>query len=66
MIQAEEKYGTHTMTLRDLRHSAATHWRLKKVPLDIIQKLLGHSTQEMTDQYYADVDLHQVVNMVKR
>jgi integrase len=66
MGEAEEKYGTRTMTLRDLRHSAATHWRLRKVPLDIIQKLLGHSTQEMTDQYYADVDLHQVVNMVKR
>ncbi len=54
------------MTLRDLRHSAATEWRRKKVGLDLIQKLLGHSTQKVTDDFYADVDLHQVVEMMRK
>jgi len=66
MKQAQTKYGTRNMTLRDLRHSAATHWRLRKVPLDIIRRLLGHTSQEMTDRFYADVDLHQVVEMVRK
>lgn len=66
MKQANEKYGTRMMTLRDLRHSAATRWRRNKVPLDIIRLLLGHSTQEITDRYYAEPDLHQVVDMVRK
>ena len=65
MDQAVKKYGTRTMTTRDLRHSAATRWRLKRVPLDLIRKLLGHSTQKTTDTFYADVDLHQVANMLR-
>ena len=66
MKQAHEKYGTRMMTLRDLRHSAGTMWRQKQVPLDIIKKLLGHSSQEVTDRFYAEADLHQVVGMIKR
>jgi integrase len=66
MKQAHEKYGTRMMTLRDLRHSAGTMWRQKQVPLDIIRKLLGHSSQEVTDRFYAEADLHQVVGMVRK
>ena len=66
MEQAVTKYNTRPMTLRDLRHSAATMWRLKKVPLDIIRRLLGHSDAETTETFYADIDLHEVVNMVRR
>ncbi len=66
MDQAEKKYGTRRITLRNLRHSAATRWRLKKVPLDLIRRLLGHSTQDITDAFYADVDVHQVVEMVRK
>ena len=65
MKQAQEKYGTRAMTLRDLRHSFATHLRQHKVPLDIIRRLLGHSTQEITDQFYADLSPHDIVEIVR-
>ncbi len=65
MIEAVQKYSTRPMTLRDLRHSAATMWA-KRIPLNMVRKLLGHSSQEVTERFYADVDVHQVVEMIKR
>jgi integrase len=39
-------------TLHSLRHTYATMLREKGVPLDIVQKLLGHSSYRTTDENY--------------
>ena len=65
MKLAIKECGTRRMTLRDLRHSAATKWA-KKVSLDIVRRLLGHSSQKTTETFYADIDLHRVVDMVRK
>jgi integrase len=63
--QAMEKYGTRSMTLRDLRHSAATHWRRSGISLDLIAKILGHSDSRVTDRFYADVSTHELIPIVR-
>ena len=42
-----EQYSLHS-----LRHTYATHLRQKGVPLDIVQKLLGHASSRTTDESY--------------
>ena len=39
-------------TLHSLRHTYATHLRSQGVPLDIVQKLLGHASPLTTDKNY--------------
>jgi integrase len=39
-------------SLHSLRHTYATHLRSQGVPLDIIQKLLGHSSPITTEKHY--------------
>lgn len=38
-------------TWHDLRHTAASWMRQRKVPIDIIQKILGHTDIESTMRY---------------
>jgi len=38
--------------LHSLRHTYATHLRSKAIPLDIVQKLLGHTSPLVTSQSY--------------
>jgi integrase len=46
-------------SLHSLRHTYATHLRQKEVPIDIVQKLLGHSSPRTTsDNYDHSVALH--------
>jgi integrase len=65
MRQANEKYGTRMMTLRDLRHSAATRWRRAGARIEDIQKLLGHSDSRVTTEFYADVATHDLIPIVR-
>jgi integrase len=65
MVQAVQKYSTRGMTLRDLRHSAATSWRRRGVPLDLISRILGHSDLRVTDKFYADVSTHELISIVR-
>jgi integrase len=39
-------------TLHSLRHTYATYLRQKGVPLDIIYRLLGHSSPVVTSEHY--------------
>ena len=39
-------------TLHSLRHTYATYLRQKGVPLDIVYRLLGHSSPVVTSEYY--------------
>jgi len=39
-------------TLHSLRHTYTTYLRQKGVPLDIIYRLLGHSSPAVTDEHY--------------
>lgn len=46
-------------TLHSLRHTYATHLRKQGVPLDIVQRLLGHASSRTTeDNYDHSVALH--------
>ncbi len=49
-----------------LRHSAATNWVRAGVPLDVVQKLLGHATLASTTVYLHahDEDLRRAVEAV--
>ena len=43
---------TKPFVLHTLRHTAATQLALKGVPMNEIQKILGHSRLETTIKYY--------------
>ena len=47
IAQLPDQYSLHS-----LRHTFATHLRLQGVPLDIVQKLLGHASAQTTEQNY--------------
>ena len=46
-----------------LRHTAASNWVNKKVPIYTVQKLLGHANVN-TSQIYAKVDLEELRDAV--
>jgi len=48
-----------------LRHTAASNWVNKKVPIYTVQKLLGHANVN-TSQIYAKVDLEELRDAVNR
>lgn len=51
-LTALKKAGiTGKFTWHDLRHTAASWMRQRKVPLDIIQQILGHSDIKLTMRY---------------
>jgi site-specific recombinase XerD len=55
-----ERIGPHT-----LRRSLGCHLAMKRVPISLIQKHLGHSTAEITAQNYmpdGDEDLHDMLS----
>ena len=61
--------GVAECTLHDLRRSAITNWA-KKLPIQVVQQLAGHSDIKTTRQYYLAVrqeDLqsaHQLLNSI--
>lgn len=46
-------------TVHSARHTAATHLIEANVPLATVQKILGHSTQDMTTRYVTDTESSQ-------
>ena len=48
---ATAKAGIRTITHRDLRHTFASHLRLRGIPLEDIRDLLGHHSIQMTMRY---------------
>jgi len=48
------RIGIEEFTLHDLRRSCITNWA-KKLPIQIVQKLAGHSNMETTRKYYLSV-----------
>lgn len=54
-----ERAGVRVLTLRDLRHTAATLLRSgewgRAWSLDEVQALLGHTSAATTERYYADI-----------
>lgn len=44
-----------TVSNHTLRHSRATHWLTEGVSMDVISRLLGHSSTVITQQVYAKV-----------
>ena len=49
--RATERAGIEDLRFRDLRHDFATRLRRRGVGLDIIGKLLGHSSLGVTGRY---------------
>jgi integrase len=46
ITREEGRIGWH-----DLRHTYGSHLAMKRVPLKVIQELMGHATIEMTMRY---------------
>ncbi|HEY2408136.1 MAG TPA: site-specific integrase [Polyangiaceae bacterium] len=61
-----ERAGIEDFHLHDLRHDFATQVRRAGFGLDVIQKLLGHSTLAMAQRYahLGDVELQQAVDAI--
>jgi integrase len=52
--------------LHALRHTAATRYATSGVPITFVQKLLGHSTIELTARYYTHLDVEDVRRALER
>jgi len=48
-------------TLHDLRRSAVTNWA-KKLPIQVVQQLAGHSNMTTTREYYLAVRPEDLVS----
>ena len=55
------------VTPHALRHSFATHLKDAKVQIDVIQKLLGHSSISETERYIhtSEADMREAVELLK-
>lgn len=65
----EEKYCVTTASVHDLRHTAGSVLASKGTPLKVIQMLLGHSSIQVTGNYYVGTDeeqMRQAVNAGER
>ena len=56
--------GANPFTLHDLRRSCITNWS-KKLPIQTVQQLAGHSSIETTRKYYLSVQQSDL-NMARR
>ena len=54
----------NSVTLHGLRHSCATDLLRKGVPIHIVQKIMGHSTVQVT-QIYEHLDQKDITNAIK-
>lgn len=63
--QACEKVGIRTITQHQFRHSYATYLISNGIPLNVVSKLLGHSTTEVTSRVYVQHDLSQEKRVFK-
>ncbi len=52
--------GLAKFTLHDLRRSAVTNWA-QRLPIQVVQKLAGHSDMKTTQQYYLAVRQEDIV-----
>lgn len=55
----------HVLDLHALRHTAASRWARAGVPITTSQRLLGHSTIELTSRYYTHVEVEDLRNAVE-
>lgn len=63
-IEAQAKYGTRHMTLRDLRSSASSRWLKKGMLIQDVAQLLGNSPEVIRSNYSDEVE-DKVVNIVR-
>ena len=58
------KAGVGECVLHDLRRSAITNWA-KKLPIQVVQQLAGHSDISMTRKYYLAVRAEDLASASK-
>lgn len=58
-LPAVQHAGLDHARLHDLRHTAASWWRQGGVPLEVVQRLLGHSSV-VTTQRYSHIGNHEI------
>jgi site-specific recombinase XerD len=44
-------FDTHYLCFHSLRHTFASHWMMKSGDIFVLQKILGHKSNEMTQRY---------------
>lgn len=62
---ANDKYGTRTINLYNLRHSWASQRRRDGYSLELIAEVLGHTDTRTTRQHYADIGAGELVNIMR-
>lgn len=60
-----ERAGTRDARLHDARHLTASLLRKTGAPIEVIQKILGHSTEAMSREYM-DIDVEQLTLALTR
>lgn len=48
----QSKFNLDGYSAHDFRDTCATEWREQGIPLDIIARMLGHSTVQVTERRY--------------
>jgi integrase len=61
-----EYAGMADYHIHDLRHTAATRWRKRGIPLDLIARMLGHASPEITYKVYQHLDPSDLVDAVRK
>ena len=54
------------LTTHWARHTAATHWINKGVPIEIISRMLGHSSTKITEKVYSRLQEKTIVGVMGR
>jgi integrase len=61
-----ERAGLPSMSFHSLRHSAVRIRQALKVPLEVIQKMVGHGSIKVTADTYGDVDIDMQIDATER
>lgn len=56
-VQRAAGDGLPTLSVHDLRHSAAIRWIMRGVPLNAVSKALGHASTDITARIYLSASL---------
>lgn len=66
VVRVCRRAGTPRLAPHQLRHGFATRLRARNVPVDVIQRLLGHSRLDTTERYLNEHDVADLERALER